>query len=142
MPPRRTMTILDIARAAGVSRTTASAALGGAGRVSEATRERVRAVAAQLGYVANPTARHLQAGRTGAVGIYVPENLFAFSFYMGFVFGAAEACRDEAFALTLIPASPEAGKPAVGHMDGVIVVDPIAGDPVVRSLLESGVPVV
>jgi DNA-binding LacI/PurR family transcriptional regulator len=111
--------------------------------VSEETREHVRAVAAELGYVANPTARHLQAGRTGAVGIYVPENLFGFSFYMGFVFGAAETCRDEAFALTLIPTQREPGPPpAAGHMDGVIVVDPIAGDPVVRALLESGVPVV
>jgi DNA-binding LacI/PurR family transcriptional regulator len=58
------------------------------------------------------------------------------------VFGAAEACRDDAFALTLISARPGAERPPVGHVDGVIVVDPIAHDPVVRQLLESGVPVV
>ncbi len=38
-------TLLDVALAAGVSRTTASAALGGTGRISDATRERVRSVA-------------------------------------------------------------------------------------------------
>jgi DNA-binding LacI/PurR family transcriptional regulator len=141
MPPRRA-TIVDIARAAGVSRTTASAALGGAGRVSDATRTHVREVATALGYVANPTARHLQAGRKGAIGIYVPEHLFGFAFYMDFVFGAAEACRDDAFALTLISARPGAEPPPVAHVDGVIVVDPILGDPVVRQLLDSGVPVV
>src|SRR3954447_26059015 len=123
MPPSRAATIVDIARAAGVSRTTASAALGGAGRVSEATREHVRAVAAGLGYVANPTARHLQAGRTGSIGIYIPENLFGFGFYMEFVFGAAHVPLQDAFALTLLADRP------VGPVDGVIVVDPMAGDP-------------
>jgi DNA-binding LacI/PurR family transcriptional regulator len=136
---RRAATIVDIARAAGVSRTTASAALGGAGRISGSTREHVRAVAADLGYVANPTARHLQAGRTGAIGIYVPENLFAFGFYMEFVFGAAEASREGAFALTLMSAPSQA---PIGHVDGVIVVDPVVGDPVIRQLLASRVPVV
>lgn len=132
----RPVTIVDIANAAGVSRTTASAALGGAGRISEATREHVRAVAAGLGYVANPTARHLQAGRTGAIGIYIPDNLFGFGFYMEFVFGAAEVSRADAFALTLIASGP------VGHVDGVITVDPVVGDPFVRALMESGRPVV
>src|SRR6476661_126954 len=136
MPPRRAATIVDIAAAAGVSRTTASAALGGAGRISETTREHVRAVAAGLGYVANPTARHLKAGRTGALGIYVPENLFGFGFYMAFVFGAAEASRAEDFALTLIAAPP------LGHVDGVIVVDPVVGDAFARHLMSSGRPVV
>jgi DNA-binding LacI/PurR family transcriptional regulator len=137
---RRAVTIVDIARAAGVSRTTASAALGGAGRVSGDTRERVRAVAEGLGYVANPTARHLQAGRTGAIGIYVPENLFGFTFYMEFVFGAAEASRDDAFAVTLM--SGRRTPAPAAHVDGVIMVDPVAGDPMVATLLSSGVPVV
>jgi DNA-binding LacI/PurR family transcriptional regulator len=136
MPPHRAATIVDIARAAGVSRTTASAALGGAGRISESTREHVRTGAAGLGYVANPTARHLQAGRTGSIGIYISENLFGFGFYMEFVFGAAQVVRQDAFALTLLAAGP------VGPVDGVIVVDPMAGDPVVARLIESGRPVV
>jgi DNA-binding LacI/PurR family transcriptional regulator len=137
----RPPTIVDIARAAGVSRTTASAALGGSGRVSEATRERVRAVAEQLQYVANPSARHLQAGRTGAIGVYVSETLFGFGFYMEFVFGAAIAARREAFALTVMSSSG-ASPLTAGHVDGVIVVDPVVGDPNVRELVESGVPVV
>jgi DNA-binding LacI/PurR family transcriptional regulator len=137
MPARpATTTIRDIARAAGVSRTTASAALGGTGRISDSTRERVRAVAAELGYVANPTARHLKAGRTGAIGIHVPQNLFGYGFYMEFVFGAAEVSRDDAFALTLVASEPTV------HVDGIIVVDPVHGDPFVRRLLESGRPVV
>src|SRR5690349_5727425 len=142
MPRRRAATIVDIARAAGVSRTTASAALGGAGRVSEATREHVRSVAAELGYIANATARHLQAGRKGAIGIYVTDIHFGFGFYMDFVFGAAAMCREDSFALSLISAGADAELPPIGHVDGMIVVDPVAGDPTVHRILASGLPVV
>ena len=64
------VTLIDVARAANVSRTTASAALGGHGRISAETRAHVEAVAARLGYVANPAARHLQGGRKGAIALY------------------------------------------------------------------------
>lgn len=43
-------TIADVAREAGVSRTTVSHALNGIGKVDPRTRERVERVAAELGY--------------------------------------------------------------------------------------------
>lgn len=138
-------TLLDVALAAGVSKTTASAALGGTGRISNATRERVRSVAGALGYVANATARHLKAGRKGAIGIYIAENLLIFgsAFYMEFVRGAAEVSNKQGLAVTLIPASSPSEPPAViGHLDGVIIVDPMVGDKTVGILLESGLPVI
>jgi DNA-binding LacI/PurR family transcriptional regulator len=54
------VTILTVAREAGVSKTTASDALRGSGRVSEATRETVAQVARRLGYAPNGSARHLR----------------------------------------------------------------------------------
>lgn len=139
-----TVTLIDVARAAQVSRTTASAALGGSGRISDETRERVRAVAEELGYVANPAARHLQGGRKGAIGLYVPDNLTGYSFYMELAFGAAEAARREGFAVTLV-APPPAPGPAraavVAHVDGFVVVDPQVGDPFVPELIGSPAPV-
>src|SRR5690242_14101513 len=42
--------LVDVAERAGVSRTTASAALGGRGRIGEETRRHVLAVAAAMGY--------------------------------------------------------------------------------------------
>jgi len=78
---QRAPTILDIAHAAGVSRTTASAALSGSGRISEATREHIRAVADELGYQPNPAARHLRTGRKGAIGVYIAEGLIPHAFY-------------------------------------------------------------
>jgi DNA-binding LacI/PurR family transcriptional regulator len=140
---RRSPTLVDIARAAGVSRTTASAALGGKGRIAPATRDHVRVVAERLGYVANPTARHLRTGRKSAIGVYIAENLFAYAFYMEYIFGIADALRHEGVAVTLMSAS--AGRmpgTAMTQVDGVIIADPIVHDPVVRQLLESGLPVV
>src|SRR5690606_4057374 len=60
MKQSRPITLLDVARAAGVSKTTVSDALSGRGRLPAATRERVSAVARELGYVANRSARNLR----------------------------------------------------------------------------------
>jgi len=62
-------TSADVARLAGVSRATVSFVLNNTagGRVSEQTRQRVRAAADQLGYVPHAAARSLRAGRTGLV---------------------------------------------------------------------------
>lgn len=50
------VTLLDVARAAGVSKSTASDALQGSGRVAEATWDRVRGIAEELGYRPNSAA--------------------------------------------------------------------------------------
>ena len=65
-------TIVDVARAAGVSVATVSRALRGLDRVSPDTREKVRRVADELHYVASPTATSLASGHTRIVGVIVP----------------------------------------------------------------------
>ncbi|MGA8045680.1 MAG: LacI family DNA-binding transcriptional regulator [Dermatophilaceae bacterium] len=65
-------TIVDVARAAGVSVATVSRALRGLDRVSPDTRAKVRRVADELHYVASPTATSLASGRTRIVGVIVP----------------------------------------------------------------------
>ena len=61
--------ISDVAHAANVSTATVSRALRGLPRVSLETRQKVLAVAGQLGYVISPTASGLATGRTGIIGI-------------------------------------------------------------------------
>ncbi|PFG44841.1 LacI family transcriptional regulator [Isoptericola jiangsuensis] len=63
----------DVARAAGVSAMTVSNVLNGRRPVGDATRARVEAAAAELGYELNLTARHLRAGRTDTVALVVPR---------------------------------------------------------------------
>lgn len=65
-------TIVDVARAAGVSVATVSRALRGLDRVSPGTRAKVQQVAEELHYVASPTATSLASGQTGIVGVVVP----------------------------------------------------------------------
>ena len=67
------MSILaDVARIAGVSKSTASRALSGRGYVSEDTRRRVESAAAELGYVVSSTAASLVTGRTRNVAVVIP----------------------------------------------------------------------
>lgn len=65
-------TIDDVARVAGVSTATVSRALRELPGVSDETRQRVRAAAADLDYVASPSASRLAGGRTGSVAVVVP----------------------------------------------------------------------
>ncbi|NJP34422.1 LacI family DNA-binding transcriptional regulator [Micromonospora thermarum] len=60
--PRRAPTLEDVARAAGVSRATASRVLAGTGYASPVTRDRVSAAAGRLGYTPDPAARALVRG--------------------------------------------------------------------------------
>jgi LacI family transcriptional regulator len=66
--PDKRVTIRDVADAAGLSPAAVSYALRGI-MVSEETQERVRRLADDLGYEANPIARALASGRSGMIGI-------------------------------------------------------------------------
>ncbi|MDH2415156.1 LacI family DNA-binding transcriptional regulator [Nocardioides sp. CER19] len=140
--PRRRVTIRDVARAAGVSTTTVSEALSGRGRTAEATRARVRDVAADIGYVASATARSLRLGRSGAVGLYVPDQTVGFEYYAQLSRGAAEAALGHGLALTLVPAWHDTELLRSLHIDGLIVSDPASDDPVLDVLRALPVPMV
>ena len=65
--------ISDVARLAGVSIATVSQTLSGNRPVSEATKAKVRAAAARLGYRPNHVARAMVTGRTHTLGLLVPD---------------------------------------------------------------------
>jgi DNA-binding LacI/PurR family transcriptional regulator len=69
---RRAPTILDIAEAAGVSKTTVSRVLNGSFGVAPDTRTRVRDAISRLGFQVNLAARTLRTSRTSLVGLLVP----------------------------------------------------------------------
>src|SRR5512142_2014995 len=70
---RRGVTILDVARASGVSYATVSRVLSGYEFVRESTRNRVMEAVERLGYVANLQARSLAGGRSRIIGLLVPN---------------------------------------------------------------------
>ncbi|MEU1406689.1 LacI family DNA-binding transcriptional regulator [Streptomyces sp. NPDC005728] len=145
--PRRP-TIADVAQAAGVSRTTVSHALNGIGKVDPRTRERIRTVAAELGYRPNLRAQRLRRGEARAIAL-VSSMPFAVAggpsrlgFYMEVAAAAAERALVHEYALVLIP-PVQSGSPLYSvDVDGAIVVEPEADDPAVAQLRERGLPYV
>ncbi len=65
-------TLADVARHAGVSKSTASRALSGNGAVNEETRKRVQESAKALGFVASSAAEHLATGRSKNIALLTP----------------------------------------------------------------------
>ena len=64
--------IADVAKLAGVSKSTASRALSGHGYVSSKTRDRVEAAASAIGFVVSSNASSLVTGQTRNVGVVIP----------------------------------------------------------------------
>lgn len=73
MPRSRSVTIHDVARAAGVSISTVSRVLNGKEDVADETRQRVWAAVAALGYTSNLAARSMRSRRTGLLGLILPD---------------------------------------------------------------------
>lgn len=70
---RKRVTIVDVAHDAGVSHSTVSRVLSGSTRISEETKNKVQESIRRLGYVADLRGRALAGGRTGIVGLVVPD---------------------------------------------------------------------
>jgi len=66
-------TIQDVAKAAGVSPMTVSNVLNAHPHVRESTRQKVLAAVEELDYRVNAAARNLRTGRTGTIGLAVPN---------------------------------------------------------------------
>ncbi len=143
----RVVGIREVAERAGVSITTVSHALNGKGRISPETRKRVYEIAEQLGYQPNATARHLAGGRSGVIGLVVAqtgEGNFVVSDYTYFaelISAASVTALDRGYALMLASSAQEETWTRI-PVDGAIIVDPVANDPLLESLERAGAPLV
>lgn len=93
--PGLQITLADVARAAGVSRTTASLVLSDRGtelRISEASQERVRRVAAELGYRPNKISATLRSGRSRTIG-FISDTVATSQLAGDMIKGALEGAR-------------------------------------------------
>jgi len=70
--PRKSTTMADLARLAGVHVSTVSRALGDSPLVEQSMRTRIMDLAREHGYVANTAARNLRAGRTETLSVVIP----------------------------------------------------------------------
>jgi len=102
------MTVVEIAKKAGVSIGTVDRVLHKRGRVSDETRSRIQGIIDEAGYQPNPLARHLKRNKVYVIGVLVPElekeSRYWNLIYQGIVAAAEElsafSFRIEAFTFT------------------------------------------
>lgn len=123
-----TVTLADVAAACGLSPSTVSRALSHPHQVNAATRERVRRMARNMGYEPNRIARSLSVGRTGMLGLIVPD--IANPFFPPLIkrVQARAAAKSNAVMLADTDERPADELPLAQAMrkqvDGLIVVSP------------------
>ena len=146
------MTIGDIAERAGVSKGAVSYALNDRPGVSDATRARVLAIAAELGWSASHAARSLSTSRADAIGLVLarPARLLGIEpFYMEFISGIEEVLAPLGVSLMLhvvpdVEHELDAYRRwwAQGRVDGVLLVDLTVDDPRPAEVRRIGIPAV
>jgi DNA-binding LacI/PurR family transcriptional regulator len=93
------ITIVDVARQAGVSIATVSRVLNGTAPVDAETAERVRRTVAALNYIPHAAARTLASRRTNTIGLLLPQIQGAF--FQPLVRGVEEGVRENGFNLLI-----------------------------------------
>lgn len=145
-------TIADIAKRAGVSKGAVSFALNGQAGVSASTRDRILAIAEEIGWSPNGVARTLSGAASNTIGMALPRRaqvLGVEPFFMGLISGVETELAARSYALTLQVVADQAAEVALyrrwgleRRVDGVLVCDLRVDDPRVPVLEELGLPAV
>lgn len=154
MPP----TLEEVARLAGVSRSTVSRVVNGHPNVRPEVRERVWEVIRQTGYQPHAAARSLVTRRTRVIGLMIPQavtTLFTDPYFPILMRGVADACNAHNYHLMLSLFSQRQIRDSRTHqdqlyqqvlrgryLDGVVVSSAPLDDPIFPRLLEENVPFV
>lgn len=142
-------TIVDVAKAAGVSRATAARVLAGATNVDPVMTTAVVREAASLGYETNFAARMLRGGRAGAIGLVIAFNEIGSlngTFFASALKGAAKGLAAGDVQPVLLPADDEDRDKIPkflrsGAVDGVIVILQHEITHLVEAMSDSPVPI-
>jgi DNA-binding LacI/PurR family transcriptional regulator len=138
----------EIARRAGVSRSTVSYALSGKRPVSASTARRINEVIAELGYRPNASARALAEGRTRTLGLVIPPASTRLTdAQLGFVASVVEAAAVHDLDVLLSPSGGDHERSfermTTGRrVDGVVLMEILLEDPRVDRLERCGLPFV
>jgi DNA-binding LacI/PurR family transcriptional regulator len=142
------MNIGEIARRAGVSRSTVSYAVTGKRAVSPETQRRVQAVIDELDYRPNAAARALKEGRTRTLGLVIPPaSLRLTDMQLGFVASVVEAAARADLDVLLSPSGGDHDRSfervvSGRRVDGVILMEIRLEDERVTRLRQTGLPFV
>ena len=135
---RRTVTIQDVAKTAGVSVSTVSRVLNGRLDVASQTQDRIRSVIDDLGYTTNLAARSMRSFKKNMVGLIMPD--IAYPFAIEVMKGVNRAIAESEFDLLVYTTGDVRKSGRASHeqkyvslltnsiSDGVIIVAPVAGE--------------
>ena len=137
-----TLTIYDVARAAGVAPSTVSRTFSRPDQVKPETADRIRAVAAQLGYRTNRLARALPAGHTSMIALASSD--ITNPYYFEIIRGAQAAASEHGYT-TLLADSEESMRReresldrAIPMVDGIVLASTRMSDSAVRMIAKQG----
>jgi alanine racemase len=121
------ITINDIAREAGVSKTAVSFAFNDPEQLAPATVRHIREIAERLGYTPDPIARSMTTKRTNALGLLLPQDIataMSNPFFTQFIRGVGTVCGRDGKTLMLVPPLWGSMLKAIPHatVDGFMVV--------------------
>lgn len=146
---QKKLTINDIAKELGLSKTTISRAISGKGRISESTRQRVNDYIKEYKYRPNVIAKSLAKSKTYNIGVVLPSesNLTEIPFFQGCLIGVCEISSelDYDVVVTLIKEDDISllEKMIENHkVDGVVLTRALENDLSVKFLKEREIPFV
>ena len=135
---KRTVTIQDVAKTAGVSVSTVSRVLNGKVDVASETQDRIRSVIDDLGYTTNLAARSMRSFKKNMVGLIMPD--IAYPFAIEVMKGVNRAIAESEFDLMVYTTGDVRKTGRASHeqkyvsllnnsiTDGVIIVAPVTGE--------------
>jgi LacI family transcriptional regulator len=138
----------DVARIAGVSRSAASRALNDRPGVKPSVRARVASVADELGFRPNRAARNLASGLSSVIGLVIPtDNLRVDPYGAALTHAVGRAAAHRDLGLMLHLANEEPGKAvhhilADGMIDGLLISSVAIGPAWVDELFDAALPTV
>ena len=145
----KNLTIADIADALGVSKTTVSRAISGKGRISEATRERVKAYMKENNYKPNIIAQGLAQSRTYNIGVVMPSDygIEDISYFQNCMVGLQEKAASRGYDIVLVVCNNDnltQLKRIVdnGKVDGVVLMRTFINDEATKYLIDEKKPFV
>jgi LacI family transcriptional regulator len=137
------LTQAEIARKLGVSRQLVTFALSGYPQISQKSRKRILAAARKMGYSPNLYARGLKKGRSGIIGLWIPDQISTHYTHVARELNRLVKAAHRELIVSEVSVAKEQQMLSHVPMDGIIVVD--APDQVAiyrKSALASRVPVI
>jgi len=146
------LTLEDIARIAGVSRSTVSRVINDHPNVSVNVRQRVLKAIQDTGYHPNAAARTLASQRSWMIGLVLPSSVSTFftdPYFPRLTQGIAQTCNQYDYTLSLFLVGSKEDEEKIfprvsrkGSLDGIIMQSGQIGDLLINRLVNTNIPIV